>query len=87
MTKEERKEQFYLNHPDYRSQSKSRLERLVVAEMNRVKRLKYIKKIVKLRYEQKKTFDEIGKIIKQSRQAIQQTLKRYETRQRNVRGE
>lgn len=80
MTKEERKERFYLNHPDYRSQSKSRLERLVVAEMNRVKRLKYIKRIVKLRYEQKKTLDEIGKIIRQSRQAIQQTLKRYERR-------
>lgn len=80
MTKKERKEQFYLDHPDYHSQEKSRLERLVVAEINRVKRLKYIKKIVKLRYEQKKTFEEIGKIIKQSRQAIQQTLKRYETR-------
>ena len=80
MTKKERKEQFYLDHPDYHSQEKSRLERVVVAEINRVKRLKYIKKIVKLRYEQKKTFEEIGKIIKQSRQAIQQTLKRYETR-------
>lgn len=79
MTKEERKEQFYLNHPDYRSHSKSRLERLVVAEMNRTKRLKYIKRIVKLRYEQKKTLEEIGKIIRQSRQAIQQSLKKYET--------
>jgi len=79
MTKEERKEQFYLNHPDYRGQSNYRLERLVVAEVNRTKRLKYIKRIVKLRYEQKKTLEEIGKIIRQSRQAIQQSLKKYET--------
>jgi len=78
MTKEERKEQFYLNHPDYRSQSNYRLERLIVAEVNRTKRLKYIKRIVKLRYEQKKTLEEIGKIIRQSRQAIQQALRKYE---------